>query len=69
MVDPEYRRRGISKLLRKYIANKLKNNGINKVYLEIKTENQASLSCANKAIQELQGNTRLYSYRIEYNYD
>lgn len=69
MVDPDHRRSGVSKLLRKYIANKLKNNGINKVYLEIKTQNQASLSCASKAIKELQGESNLYSYRIEYNYD
>ena len=69
MVDPDYRRLGVSKLLRKHIANKLKNNGINKVYLEIKTQNQASLFCASKVIKELQGKSNLHSYRIEYNYD
>lgn len=69
MVDPEYRRRGISKLLRKYIAKKLKEQGICKVYLEIKTNNKASFSCATKAIKELEGESNLYSYRIEYKYD
>ena len=69
IVDPNYRRRGISKLLRKYIAKQLKKNGIHKVYLEIKNSNQASLLCANKAIKELEGQSNLYSYRIEYKYD
>ena len=69
IVDPNHRRRGISKLLRKYIAKQLKKNGIHKVYLEIKNSNQASLLCANKAIKELEGQSNLYSYRIEYKYD
>jgi GNAT superfamily N-acetyltransferase len=68
IVDPEFRRRGISSKLRTKILHVLRSKGYNEVYLNIKKANKASLDCASKVINSVSGNqeeiSTYYSYKI-----
>ena len=62
--DPEFRRRGIGSKLRLSITKELKSRNIKKFIFEIKCDNEASLSNAQKISKELNADAELISFRF-----